>query len=276
MSSPAAEVYTQRANPAFEAALATRSAAQDAAFFAQALRPGMNVLDVGCGPGSITRGLAELVAPGSVVGIDIQAAQIEQARASAAACGLTHLRFERADLYDLPFADRHFDAALANGVLMHLAQPMHALAQLRRVLRPGGLVGIRDPDFGSTLYAPLTPLLQQWLELRLRVRQHNGGSPLSSRHYRRFLIDAGFTGVEATASIESAGSPETVLRHAGFLKAQMVGLARTALAQGWMDQEQVDATAAEIDAWGRRPDSFCATTWCQVIGRVSEGTAGAR
>ena len=67
------------------------------------LRPGMSVLNMGCGPGTITQGLAELVAPGRVVGIDMQPALIERAHALAASRGQTNLRFEVADLYDLPF-----------------------------------------------------------------------------------------------------------------------------------------------------------------------------
>src|SRR5687768_3303065 len=110
MPDSSVEVYTQQANPAFEAALATRTAARDAAFFTRHLRAGMSVLDVGCGPGTITQGLAALVSPGRVVGIDIQAAPVERARAIAASHAQANLHFEVANLYDLPFADRSFDA----------------------------------------------------------------------------------------------------------------------------------------------------------------------
>ena len=78
------EQYVQRGNPGIEAVFAARTASREAAFFLPYLRSGTQVLDVGCGPGSITLGLAEAVAPGSVVGIDFQPAQIKQARASAA------------------------------------------------------------------------------------------------------------------------------------------------------------------------------------------------
>ena len=208
------------------------------------------------------------MAPGRVVGIDIQPSLIERARALALAREQTHVRFEVADLYALPFADGSFDAAFGHGVLMHLADPLRALAQLRRVLRPGGIVGIRDPDFGAVLYAPMTPLLQRWLELRVRVRQHNGGDPFLGRTHRRLLLDAGFVDVAAGASVDSAGTPDTVQRHASFLKAQWVGLARTAVAQAWIDPAQVDATLAEIDAWSLCPDAFAATTWCEAVGHA--------
>jgi SAM-dependent methyltransferase len=148
-SMPGAPDYIQRANPAFEAVLATRTASHAAGFFLPYLRPGMRVLDVGCGPGSITLGLAEAVAPGAVVGIDLQPAQVEQARAFAATRGVTNVRYEVADLYALPFPDVAFDAAFAHTVVIGLREPVRALAELRRVLRPGGLVGVRDPDWGT-------------------------------------------------------------------------------------------------------------------------------
>jgi|RhiMethySRZTD1v2_1073278.scaffolds.fasta_scaffold233166_1 ubiquinone/menaquinone biosynthesis C-methylase UbiE len=263
------EVYSQLANPAFEAELAERSATRDAAFLAPHLRPGMRLLDVGSGPGSITLGLADIVAPGEVVGVDIQLAQVERSCSLAAARGMTNVRFQAGDIYALPFPDLTFDAAFANGVLMHLAEPQRALAELRRVLRPGGVAALRDPDFGTSIYAPVTPLLQQWLSVRAQVRLHNGGDPFRARHYRRLLLEAGFARAEAGASVESAGSQDRSTRHAVFLKAMLEGFARTVLAQGWMDEASIERTVAEIDAWARRPDAFYATTWCEAIGWVS-------
>lgn len=141
---PAVESYSQRANPVFEAELALRTAAKEGAFFVPFLRPGMRVLDLGCGPGSITLGLAETVAPGEVVGVDLQPSQVAQAQALGAARGMMNARFEVADVYRLPFPDGSFDAAFAHVVLMHLREPVRALAEMRRVLRPGG---IAEPNY---------------------------------------------------------------------------------------------------------------------------------
>src|SRR6187402_1236522 len=84
----AAAAYIQRDNAEFERQVAARTATHDAAFLLPHLRPGMALLDVGCGPGSITVGLAEAVAPGSVTGVDLQAAQVEQSRALAVRLGV--------------------------------------------------------------------------------------------------------------------------------------------------------------------------------------------
>ncbi len=260
--------YGQRANPAFDAALMGRTAREDAAFFLPYLRTGMRVLDVGCGPGSITVGIAQVIGPGEVVGIDRQSSQIDKGRALAAERGVANVSFELADLYSLPFPHASFDAVFANGVLMHLREPVRALAEVHRVLRPGGVAGVRDPDAGAMLRAPTTPLLEEWRALALRVHEHNGGNPHVGRHHRKFLLEAGFLRAEATASLWTAGSAEGLRRHAPFLKASMAGLARTALEQGWTDQATVDAVAADFDRWAERPDAFYAATWCEAVGWI--------
>jgi SAM-dependent methyltransferase len=251
------EAYSQRDNPAFEAEMAARTASQSAGFFLPHLYAGMRLLDVGCGPGE-------------AVGIDLQPSQVERARTLAAQRGVTNLRFEVADIYQLPFPDCSFDAVFAHGVLMHLRQPVRALAELHRVLRPGGVAGIRDPDWDATLLTPTTPLLDQWRALRVRVRQHNGGDPFIGHLHRRLVRDAGFARSKATAAVESAGSLEETRRHAAFLSAQLQGFARTAKAEQWVDQATIEAMAAEIEAWAESSDAFSVGIWCETIGWVSD------
>ena len=258
------EVYGPRDNPAFEACLAAmRTAARDAAFFLPYLRPGMRVLDVGSGPGSITVGLAETVAPGEVVGIDMQQSQVERARALAAERGVANVRFEVGDAYRLPFPDRSFNAVFAHTVFVHLGEPVRALAEMRRVLRPGGIVGVRDPDFGTWLWTPETPLLQQWVALLVRSLQHNGGDPFVGRHLRRLFLQAGFVRTKATSSTRNAGSLEETRDYAALLKTSEL---RAALAEGWVTQATLDAMRAEMDAWAERPDAFFALTHYEAVG----------
>lgn len=221
------ERYTQRDNSEAEAWFAARTASREAAFFLPHLRRGMRLLDAGCGSGSITLGLAEVVAPGEVVGIDLQATQVEKARGLAVERAAPNVRFEVGDAYRLPFPDHSFDAVFAHAVLMHLREPVRALVEMRRVLRLGGIVGVRDPDYGGDLLSPLTPLLQQWLSLRARVREYHGGDSFVGRHHRRLLLEAGFVRTEARASVErTAGSLEETRLSAAWFKAHTYGWAR--------------------------------------------------
>ena len=267
-SIPVGEVYTHRANPAFDAAMARRTATGEAAFFLPHLRPGMRLLDVGCGPGSVTLGLAEIVAPGEVVGLDLRPAPIAQARVAASERGIVNARFEVGSAYALPFPDGSFDAAFALAVLMHLRAPARALAEMRRVLRPGGVVGVRDVDFGGRLIAPLTPLRERFTLLRDRVHEHNGGQLSLGRAQRRLLLDAGFARAEAGASAHSAGTVAETRGNAAFHKAELQGVAQTALAEGWADQATLDAMQVEFDAWAERPDAFFLTVYCHAVGWV--------
>jgi SAM-dependent methyltransferase len=179
-------------------------------------------------------------------------------------------RFEVADVYQLPFPDASFDAAFAHIVLMHIREPLRALKEMRRVLRPGGIVGIRDPDNGGRILAPAIPILEQWYELALKIRQHNGGNPYMARNHRRLLLDAGFARAEATVSVWSAGTLEGTRRRAVFLKAQVKGLSPTGLREGWIDESMVERVLAEIDAWAERPDALHFETFCETIGWVGD------
>ncbi len=135
-----------------------------------------------------------------------------------------------------------------------------------RVALPESATGI----FGGRLIAPETPLLQQWFRLLDRVRQHYGVNFYIGRHHRRLLLDAGFVRAEASASIQSEGSLKATRQFAVSLKARIPGNARTALAEGWIDQATVDAIAADIDAWAERPDAFQAEPYCHALGWVSD------
>lgn len=259
------ERYAQQGNRAFESMLATRTASADAAFLIPHLRAGMRLLDVGCGPGSITLGLAKAVAPGDVVGVDTQPEAVKQANAAASARNIPNARFEVADAYVLPFPAESFDCAFANGLLMHLSEPRRALAEMRRVLRPGGVIAIRDPDFGGFLFAPATELLTRWFALRLEVRRRHGCDPFLGRQYRRLLLEAGFEGAQASASVNDAGDMEATQRYAMFLKAQLRGYAATVLAERWTDEASLEAIVTELDSWARQPDAFVAATWCAAL-----------
>ncbi len=90
------------------------------------MRSGQSLLDIGCGPGTITTDLAALVAPGPVVGIDAAPEVIEQAAAHAATTGAENVRFEVGDLFHLDYEDNTFDVIYVHQVLQHLTEPVAA------------------------------------------------------------------------------------------------------------------------------------------------------
>ena len=163
------EVYSISDVQAQREYVETRSAAKWVGFFLPHLRPGMSLLDCGCEVGSITLDPAGVVAPGQVVGIDTDPEQLDIARSRAQRRGVTNARFEAASVYKLPFADASFDAALAHTLLVHLSDPLRALKEMRRILKPDGIVAVSDDDFSTLVISPSTPLLEKTLEVWVRV-----------------------------------------------------------------------------------------------------------
>jgi ubiquinone/menaquinone biosynthesis C-methylase UbiE len=129
-------------------ALAERTAEREGAFFLPHVQPSMRLLDVGCGPGSITIGFARVLTPGEVMGLDREPSAVEAARALVSDRHLVNLRFEVGMAEALPFPDASFTAVFAHTLLEHVPDPSRVLREMRRVLAPGGVIGVRDGDVG--------------------------------------------------------------------------------------------------------------------------------
>jgi ubiquinone/menaquinone biosynthesis C-methylase UbiE len=263
------EKYNNRGNPAYTALLARRTAEQTAPFVLRHLVPGMRVLDAGCGPGSITIGLAEAVMPdGEAVGVDMDAESLAMARTLANERGVANVRFEEASIYALPFADASFDAACAVAVLFHLADPVAALRELHRALKPGGVIAIgRDPDCAPSLY-PTTPLLERWRELVARAALVAGTDHEFGRRHRAVLLDAGFRDPEAHAAVNASGTLDSTRQTAETLVIRFRGpnnAGGMAVREGWATEAEVEAICDEIRAWGERPDTFSSQIFCSAV-----------
>jgi ubiquinone/menaquinone biosynthesis C-methylase UbiE len=248
--------------------LARRTASVEASFFLPHLRPGMRLLDCGCGPGTITVNLAEVVAPGEVVGIDIEDKQFEIGRAYALERGVSNVRFETGNIYDLPFPPDTFDAVFAHAVLYHLKTPRKVLVELHRILKPGGVIGIRDLDNGGTIFTPSNPILDKARGLMDRVMEYNGGHPLFGRSHRAILREVGFVNVQASASYDNYGTPETT-RAVGKYLADLISNSYTAnviIEYKWASQSELEEMNAAYKAWGEHPDAFCARARCEAVG----------
>lgn len=249
---------------------ARRTADVHAAFILPHLKPGMRLLDVGSGPGSITLGLAQRVAPGEVVGIDIDGDRVEQAREMATERGITNVRLETADVYALPFEDASFDAVFSNAVHQHLSDPLAALREQRRVLRAGGVIGIADPDLVTSIAYPSTPALERSLDVFAQLRTADGGTPDIGRRLRELLHGAGFARVTASATAGSDGSAQATAFMGAWWAAlfdapevcariEAVGLARI---------EELREMADAWRTWGAAPAAFAVRFGCHAIGWV--------
>ena len=248
--------------------LRQRSGDQWAAFLLPHLRPGLRMLDCGCGPGTITSDLALRVDPGEVVGIDADAKVVEVARAAAVERGQRNVSFEVGDVYALPFLDCSFDVVFANTLVMHLRQPLVALREMFRVLKPGGVAGVSDLDMSTWAHAPEEPAIRIFQEIAIRLLEKGGGSPCYAPSIRKMLIEAGFTGVEGGALAIPLGTAEKlrtllplfdqIARMPGAL--EMVGGAAAKL--GATAMELID----RMRTWAGRPDAFFTRVHCTGLG----------
>jgi ubiquinone/menaquinone biosynthesis C-methylase UbiE len=198
------------------------------------VQEGQHILDVGCGTGDLTRPLAALVGPGGrVVGVDYSLTMVEEARRRAAEEG-SPVEFVHADVHALPFGDAEFDAVQVLLVLQHLRDPRPALAELMRVLKPGGRLAIVEQDWETLVIDATDRALT-----RKVVNMFNDALPNGwiGRQLYGLLKQTGFEGVAAT------GSPVTIPDYG--ITNRLLDLDHL-LRQLY---EQGQATAAQIKAW---------------------------
>ena len=177
-----------------------RTAENSAAFLLSHLTPTMSLLDVGCGPGTVTLDLARRLEDGHVTGIDLSADVIELARAGQRANATTNVTFEQGNVYDLAYDDDSFDVVYAHQVLQHLSNPVGALVQMRRVVRPGGIVAVRESDFGGFTWSPDSERLDRWMEIYQALTKKNRVDANAGRHLHAWVRAAGFNSLEVSSS----------------------------------------------------------------------------
>ncbi len=258
-------------SPAVQAHYVEREAAAAADFFLPHLSSGMSLLDCGCGPGTITFGLAEAVAPAEAVGVDLEPSMISQAEAFARERNVRNVRFQVANIFKLPFEEGSFDAVYSCAVLEHLGEPVRALQEMGRVLKSGGLVGVVSTDWAEPLISPPSEAVSLFFELFERGFNRNGGSLNRGRHLRVMMLEAGFNVVEFSALYGNSTDPEAVRNSMDAYTdwVENLPLFEQAVDLGWTDLPSLKKMCAEMRDWSEDPDAFLAIGRCKAIGRKS-------
>ncbi|MEU6863287.1 methyltransferase domain-containing protein [Streptomyces sp. NPDC046876] len=272
MGSKETAVYTHGHHESVLRSHRWRTAANSAAYLVGELRPGMSVLDVGCGPGTITADLAQLVAPGGrVTAVDAAQDVLEQAAAYVEERGLERaVTFAAADVHALDFPDDSFDVVHAHQVLQHVGDPVQALREMRRVCRPGGIVAVRDADYAAMTWYPAEPGLEEWLSLYRRVARANGGEPDAGRRLLSWARAAGFTDVRSSATAWCYAEPEETAWWSALWadRTTASAYAARATAGGHATEQDLSAIAEAWRRWGAAPDAWFSVLNGEVLCRA--------
>ncbi len=259
--------------PALSRDYARRTAERQAAFALQYLQGGMRLLDVGCGPGTITVGLADAVAPGHVVGIDHDAVHIEMARALATTAGLANVRFEIGDALHLPFGDQTFDAVFENDLFIHLAaDAVLAAREVRRVLAPGGLIAARDVDAEAVVWGAQTDGMRDFDRWFSAWHRRRGSDIGIGRRLPEILHEAGFVETVTSVSADTKGTPDAVREHATMMVSLLDGpFGEFAVAAGLTDAAGLLRVRDDVRRWGDDPNAFFGNVHVEVAARKPAG-----
>jgi ubiquinone/menaquinone biosynthesis C-methylase UbiE len=271
------ETYTHGHAPSVLRSHTNRTVANSAAYLAHLLVPGAAVLDVGCGPGTISIDIAARVAPGPVLAVDATEAPLTGARERAAAAGIDTVTFAVGDAYALDApdggADTGFDVVHAHQVLQHLGDPVAALREMLRVCRTGGVVAARDADYAAMTWYPTDPLLDRWLAVYRSVALRNGAQPDAGRQLLAWARAAGAGSVTPSASVWCYATPEDRAWWGGMWAERIVAsdLTRQAIDGGVADQAELTAIAGAWRAWAAHPDGWFSVLHGEVLATPDRG-----
>jgi len=248
-----------------------RTADNSAGHLLPHLEPGMRLLDVGCGPGTITMDLADLVGPtGRVTALERTDDALDLARQEAARRGTENVDFVVGNVQALDLADDTFDVVHAHQVLQHVDDPVQALREMRRVGRPGGLVAVRESDYSAFTWHPAVPELDRWLAVYLQVARSNDAEPDAGRRLLSWARAAGFTEVAAGSSTWCYANAADRAWWGGLWADRVVGsdLARQAVERGFASEAELRDLAAGWRRWAEADDGWFSVLHGEILARA--------
>ena len=251
---------------------ARRTAKDSAAYLIPHIKPTDKILDIGCGPGTITADFASLASEGKVIGVDAVEGVLQQASEYASSRGLKNVTFQPVDANALPFEDGSFDVVHCHQVLQHVKDPVGILREMRRVVKKGGIVAAREADYKTFAWYPEFPEIERWMELYQKVARTNGGEPNAGRYCHLWARKAGFEGKEIEATWD-------VWRYSGVRAQQFSrswsgrilqpGFLATAEREGFANKEEIESISEAWKRWGESEEAFVAIPHGEILCRKS-------
>lgn len=263
------DTYTHGHQDAVLRAHRWRTAENSAAYLLPYLQSGQRLLDVGCGPGTLTLDLARRVSPGEVIGVDLAESVVAEATALAAQAAVGNVSFLAADFRAAGLRPASFDVVHAHQVLQHLSDPVAALGAMAQLIRPDGIVAARDSDYSGFIWSPADRFLDRWREIYLAVARHNGAEPDAGRRLQQWARAAGLSDVSYRSSTWTFASTEDRLWWCSLWAERCVSssFAQQALAYGLTTASELESVATGWRRWAEVPDALFIAVHGEVIAR---------
>jgi|TARA_B110000438_G_scaffold208984_1_gene200814 ubiquinone/menaquinone biosynthesis C-methylase UbiE len=265
------DVYTHGHQAAAVEQHARRTAESCASFARAYIRRDSDILDIGCGPASITVGLANWADQGSVTGIEPEKQILIRAGETVAKAGVKNIRLDEASVYELPYEDDAFDLAYAHQVLQHLTDPVLALKEMKRVVKPGGFIAVRDADYYTMCSNPESLLIDKWRRIYRQVARHNGAEPDAGRYLYGWCGEAGLSDLLCTASVWVFAEIEDRLNWGNSWAERCVATSfgQQAIEYGYATSSEMQEISDGWKTWAGLPTGYFHFIHGEVIGVVT-------
>ncbi|KAI9650401.1 hypothetical protein NHQ30_000415 [Ciborinia camelliae] len=252
--------YSLGYSPAVVNRHSLRRASTCCSYFLPHIKPTSRILDLGCGPGSITTDIASLIPQGSIIGLDAGASVVDIANTKAKELGLDNCSFQVGDIMKLPFEDGSFDVVYTHQLLIHLPDPVGAIKEMRRVCKVGGFVACRESNMQDAVFYPSTPGLKKSVEIMEVMIREKGSEPHAGKFLGKWARQAGF---EEERVVESY----SYLMQPSWKNSLMTGdIGENAVRLGVAgSREEVEDMIGEWGAWERTEGCWWKTGCGEVV-----------
>lgn len=245
----------------------SRTVDRHGAFLLPYLKPGMRLLDCGCGPGTLTIGFARHVAPGEAVGIDRESSQFSNVIAEAETESISNLRFEEGDIYALPFEDASFDVVFGSAVLGSVSNPDMVVGEMVRVLKPGGIIALKEFDHGADIIWPQTAAISRSINFYHRLRADNGHEPYAGRKLKAYMTTNHCHVEYVNAYFDQQTKPDDLKKYIdrnNGLHREILGPRYCEL--GWCTVADIGEIVSDWEKFARNPAAIYLAAWLEAVG----------
>ena len=249
--------------------LESRTIQKEADIFLKYLNSSMKLLDIGCGPGSLTMGFAQHLKNGHVWGVDLEATQVQLATEKCLKAKIENCQFQVGSITNLPFDDETFDAIWCSNLLLEFNEHTEITTELNRVLKPNGIIGLLEQHADGYLIYPSGSATDVFFEVINRFVTFSGGDPNVGKRLPQLFSQNGFEILEVANGGIIFNTVEERLKKAESLAGlwEESEFPKLAVQQNWITEQQRNTLANQIKIEANHKDHFCDRTVIKIVAR---------